>query len=289
MTKTAGSGATRGGEVFRNEDAFLVEDELGLYAVCDGWGQHPGGEVASFVVIEAIEQCLEADLDLARGQLPAAEQVEDAVRFALDAVNEIGQERADLEGMATTVTLLIVRGRRGLIAHTGDSRAYLLRRGKALQLTSDQEWHDLSEGGAPPRQAPAFTIEVFPVQLSPGDTIVLCTDGAEKELEDSDQITWSSPIRLVARPSGTCSPSRPMRTTRRPTTESETSDARGADPQLRIVSASRRSDRARGARTIPAGGDSLREEGDAYAIGPRVITQEYASRVATQTSTIWSP
>ncbi|MBW2500180.1 MAG: serine/threonine-protein phosphatase [Deltaproteobacteria bacterium] len=200
MTKTAGSGATRGGEVFRNEDAFLVEDELGLYAVCDGWGQHPGGEVASFVVIEAIEQCLEADPDLARGQLPAAEQVEDAVRFALNAVNEIGQERADLEGMATTVTLLIVRGRRGLIAHTGDSRAYLLRRGKALQLTSDQEWHDLSEGGAPPRQAPAFTIEVFPVQLSPGDTIVLCTDGAEKELEDSDQIqaAHSLPPRILA-------------------------------------------------------------------------------------------
>jgi protein phosphatase len=192
---TEGSGASRaGGEGLHNEDAFLVEEGLGLYVVCDGASGTPAGEIASRVASEALEAFVERaelEFDLASGSV-AREIVERAMRFALDTVLEAERTQPELHGLTTTVTMLLTHGRVGVIGHWGDSRAYLIRRGRAVQLTLD---HELAEPAAKGGSREGES-DVFAVALQAGDTLVLCTDGAEEVVHTPE----------IVRVAGTLSP-----------------------------------------------------------------------------------
>lgn len=179
---TEGSGASRGaGDGIHNEDAFLVQDELGLYLVCDGASQSAAGEVAARIARDAVAatiQAAETDLDVqGRG---ARALVEEAMAQATRAVAAAARTDPELRDSATTMTVLLAHGRLGVIGHCGDSRAYLLRRGRSQQLTVD---HELAER-VPSESTQAGAFDVFSVELRGGDTVVLCTDGAEKVVED---------------------------------------------------------------------------------------------------------
>lgn len=181
---TTGSGASRaGGDGIHNEDAFLVEEGLGLYVVCDGASRAPGGELASHIATGAIEAFVEqADGDLdwrAREEHTARTLVDRAMSCAMEALAEAERNDAALRGLATTVTLLLAHGDLGVIGHRGDSRAYLIRRDRAHQLTID---HQLTAGDA----GAGLGYEVFSVDFEPGDTVVLCTDGAEHVVAEDD-------------------------------------------------------------------------------------------------------
>ena len=131
---TQGSGASRaGGNDFHNEDVFLVEEGLGLYVVCDGVGGAPAGEIAAKRAAEALEEFVEgAAGDLDSGGERAAEAVVDtAMGHALAAVAEAGRTDPRIFGSTTTITMLLAHGRRGVIGHRGDSRAYLIRRDRS--------------------------------------------------------------------------------------------------------------------------------------------------------------
>jgi osmotically-inducible protein OsmY/serine/threonine protein phosphatase PrpC len=180
-----GSGATRGGgDDFHNEDAFLVEEGLGLFVVCDGASQSPAGEIAAHIAVDAVARYVagaESQFgdDLWRSP-ESTVVVHNALRYALNSVLEAARKRAELREMSTTVTMLLVRGNQGVIGHAGDSRAYLVRHGRGHQLTRD---HELTE--ALPREgAESFEIDTFAIHLEPRDTLILCTDGAEEVVED---------------------------------------------------------------------------------------------------------
>lgn len=180
---TEGSGASRaGGEGLHNEDVFLVKEGLGLYVVCDGASGTSAGEVAARIASEALEEFVARagdDLDL-RG--PVVRSVVDrAMAHAMTAVAEAEQSDPQLRGLATTVTMLLAHGSLGVIGHRGDSRAYLVRRGRAHQLTVD---HELTEAAANGGTADR-DFDVFALELQPGDTVVLCTDGAEQVIQDA--------------------------------------------------------------------------------------------------------
>jgi protein phosphatase len=194
-----GSGSSRGGgEGFHNEDAFLVEEGLGLYVVCDGASTTPAGEVASRFAVEALEEFIAAadeDLDLRGGQAARA-VVEHALAYAVNSLAEAGRSHRELAGLSTTVTLLLAHGDLGVIGHRGDSRAYLIRREKAHQLTIDHELTEAPSNGADHDDE----FDVFSLDLKPGDTIVLCTDGAEQVVMDPAIVRVAGDIspRLLA-------------------------------------------------------------------------------------------
>ena len=182
---TEGSGATRAGnEDFCNEDAFLVEEGLGLYLVCDGAGAGPAGEVASRVAVTALEEFVARGEEqfgeaLWRGT-HAARFAERALDYAMDAVLREGRSDPELSGMATTATMLLAHGRHGVVGHVGDSRAYLVRDRRIHQLTLDHDWtEECADRDTMPAEATSFSIP-----LRPGDTLLLCTDGAESVVED---------------------------------------------------------------------------------------------------------
>lgn len=192
-----GAGASRAaGDGFRSEDKFLVNKGLGLYIVCDGMSETPAGEVAARIAAEALESYIAAvkrDHDLTSGSM-ARDLVERAMSRALAALTEAERSDPDLEGLSTTVTLLLVHGTLGVIGHRGDSRAYFLRGSYAQQLTVD---HELT--GAAKSDVDDF--DVFSLSFKIDDTIVLCTDGAEAVMDDDAfvQKVGDLPPRLLAR------------------------------------------------------------------------------------------
>ena len=196
--RTDGDGATWGsGDGFHNEDAFLVEEGLGLYVVCDGFSGGPGGEVASATAISALEAFVERQQKISGTSLlrtfSSYRVAGQAVRCALRAVVEVSSSRPELEGMATTLSMLLVHGHRGAISHVGDSRVYLYRDHQVHLLTHDHDLTGSLELAAAPG-AEEEAIDTFSIDLRFGDIFLLCTDGAEDVVEDPEVLHNASEI-----------------------------------------------------------------------------------------------
>ena len=173
----------------RNEDALLADPARGVFAVADGLGGHAAGDVASRMAIEALEGALPHRR--AEHGIPEQELVTRALQRAHHAVAD-GADRAERLGMATTAVVVVLSdAARALIAHVGDSRAYLVHEGDVAQLTRD---HTTGEWGGRGRITQALGLgdiepDVQEVELEPGDRLLLCTDGLTDMLDDEDIAT----------------------------------------------------------------------------------------------------
>ncbi|MDQ1585088.1 MAG: family protein phosphatase [Actinomycetota bacterium] len=165
----------------RNEDALLVEPEVGVFAVADGMGGHPAGDVASAAAIRALTAEL-VDRAVDDTDPPAA--LTAALEGAHRAVREEAAGDSALTGMGTTVVVALVRGDATWVGHVGDSRAYLLPSGGPLRpVTRDHgaggyltQALGLDRGIAP---------DVVRLQLGSGDRLLLCSDGLTNMVPDS--------------------------------------------------------------------------------------------------------
>jgi len=160
-----------------------------LFVVADGMGGHAAGEVASRVAVDA-------SLDTWKSGSAAAPQqaVRAAIRSANTAVYDAGMQPGQ-RGMGTTIVALTVAGREAIIAHVGDSRAYLVRGGECTQLTSDHsrvgemvrmKLLTPEEAASHPARNQltrslgtdlAVQVDLTHQPIERADTIVLCTDG----------------------------------------------------------------------------------------------------------------
>ena len=113
-----------------NQDSVFAGPRL--LAVADGMGGHVGGEVASRIVIAAIEYL---DEDDSGGDM--LEALRDGVEGGTQHLREMVAERPDLDGMGTTLTAMLFNGKRIGVCHVGDSRAYLFRDNTLHQITHD--------------------------------------------------------------------------------------------------------------------------------------------------------
>ncbi|HEY0711177.1 MAG TPA: protein phosphatase 2C domain-containing protein [Polyangia bacterium] len=129
-----------------NEDAFLTDDELGVYVVCDGVGGNAKGEVASAESVELVHSWVKrwrktldqyvADPNKDNEGL-VRRLLESAVQSACYMVFGMGELDPQQRGMSSTLSSLLCVGGTGFIAQVGDSRVYLLRDGQAVPLTED--------------------------------------------------------------------------------------------------------------------------------------------------------
>jgi PPM family protein phosphatase len=193
------AGRTHPGHVrARNEDALLQRPERGLFAVADGMGGHAGGDIASRIAIDVLDERLTDPSGDTASQLHAT------MRAAHDAILKAARADRALTGMGTTLTALqIDAGERCTLAHVGDSRAYRLRAGSLDQLTRDHTWvqQQVDAGLLSPDQArshpyasmltcalgveaAALDVEIFDWIAEPGDIVLLCTDGLVARLDD---------------------------------------------------------------------------------------------------------
>jgi serine/threonine protein phosphatase PrpC len=206
-----------------NEDAFLIDDELGLYVVADGMGGHSAGEVASAEAIETLHNMVLRDRatlehvdDMAAESGPrtsrrpptmhrALRALESAVQAATYMVFGLSENNPERRGMGTTLSALFVRGRFALTAQVGDSRVYRMTRdGRVEQMTEDHTliaWQ-LKRGLITPEEARVsqqknvitravgsrdyVQVDTNYVQVQEGDTFLLCSDGLHGYLEDEE-------------------------------------------------------------------------------------------------------
>jgi PPM family protein phosphatase len=132
-----------------NEDSFLSDADIRLFAVADGMGGHGAGEVASRLAIEATAGFIKrsaADTDFSwpyglDGNLSFdGNRLRTAIHLANRRVFRTAESNDDYSGMGTTIVGLLVNGSRIAIGHVGDSRLYLLHAGDLEQLTEDDSW-----------------------------------------------------------------------------------------------------------------------------------------------------
>ena len=160
-----------------------------LFVLADGLGGHAAGEVASRVAVETVlQRWTEGSGGQPHQSLRAA--VRDANAAVFDAAMEHGRR-----GMGTTLTALTLCAREAIIAHVGDSRAYLVRGGHCTQLTSDHSRaaEMVRMKLITPEQAanhparsmltrslggePAVQIDIIKQPIDNDDVVVLCSDG----------------------------------------------------------------------------------------------------------------
>jgi serine/threonine protein phosphatase PrpC len=184
-----------------NEDSLCVAPEIGLFAVADGMGGHLAGEVASATALQILEQ--ELGRRLQQGELPEHALLA-AVQESNRKIYELASRNQQWAGMGTTITACLKHRETIHIAQVGDSRAYLLHEGQILQLTED---HSLvrelvKNGGLTEEQAlhhpqrnvltralgtnPFLNVDIYQHQVSPGDLLLLCTDGLTRYLRPDE-------------------------------------------------------------------------------------------------------
>ena len=187
-----------------NEDAFLVNPEMGFALVADGMGGHAAGEVASELAIEQISAFLSRvsqDGDITWpykydiGFSLNANKLMVGIKLANDRILGRVADNPQLNGMGTTIVGGIFEEDSVTIAHVGDSRAYLFREGELQLLTNDHSWvsEQVRRGLITEEQARVhpmknvvtqalggserLSVEIDELELESGDLVLFCSDG----------------------------------------------------------------------------------------------------------------
>lgn len=200
-----------------NQDSILVNARDHIYAVADGMGGHKGGEVASAMAIETLQEVL-TDTTL-RG-ISVEAKLERAYKIANDRIYETSHKAGnkDLEGMGTTLVSFYASRNKVYLSNVGDSRAYLFRDGRIWQVTEDHSLvqEQIRAGLINPNNTEdmvgknvitrsvgydqAVKIDVVFRPYSKGDVFLLCSDGLTGMVSNAQlaKILSHNPIEKVA-------------------------------------------------------------------------------------------
>ncbi|MDQ3011345.1 MAG: protein phosphatase 2C domain-containing protein [Acidobacteriota bacterium] len=208
LKTTVGQITDKGLKRQANEDNLLALPEQGLFLVADGVGGRRGGQTASRTVTEVFEKVF------SQPQPPASpesqmEELRALIASTVDLCNQKiyteAEMTAELDGMATTLALAAVRGKRAIVAHVGDSRVYRCDPQGLIQLTEDHSevGEAVRAGLLTPEQAenhPRRNVisralgadseveaEIIEIEIDRNTTLLLCSDGITRHIRD-DQL-----------------------------------------------------------------------------------------------------
>ncbi len=195
-----------------NEDSNLLNPALGLFVVADGMGGHLGGQTASSLAVKTVGEYINEhadDIESGSGAMPLESSpvprvLADAVRAACGAIHSTAQDDPELQGMGTTVTAMVVHSGRAFVAHVGDSRCYLQRKERIVQITDDHSLvnEQIKAGLLTREQARAsrlkniitrsvgfekdVAVDTFALPLQVGDRFLMCSDGLANFVDDTE-------------------------------------------------------------------------------------------------------
>jgi PPM family protein phosphatase len=187
----------------KNEDrmGYCYTRDSGLFALADGMGGHPEGEVASQLALQALAAAFQRE---------AKSSLKSPLRFLQDAILaghhqllRYATEKGLVDTPRTTVVACVLQGRAAFWAHCGDSRLYLVRGGKLIARTRDHSYTELQNTlsqvvpiDAKFNRSVLFTClgspgkpvvdTVGPVTLQTGDRLIVCSDGLWSQLSEED-------------------------------------------------------------------------------------------------------
>jgi protein phosphatase len=198
---TPAAGRTdRGVTRMRNEDAYLIDHDLGLYVIADGMGGYAAGDVAARLAVQEVLAAIRAG-----DALPSAADANDtrpaAARelvAAVERANAVVLADATKNGNTFMGTTLVAarfsRSQQRLyVAHVGDSRCYRLRGGQLKALTTDHTHAALGATGPEAVDlyravgiAPTVEVDLIVDRPEHGDIYMFCSDGLHRMVDDRE-------------------------------------------------------------------------------------------------------
>ena len=192
-----------------NEDAMLVDNNLGLYVVSDGMGGHAAGEIAAREAVASVASYVRAQARLLE-RIQAGQVSQSllssiagiAVARACRHVYLYACEHPEMAGMGCTLTVLLIGRDKAAMAHVGDSRLYLERHGKLRQMSVDHTVAEefarrglitrdeiplIPQGHALARAVgvrESVEVDEMLFSIRPGDRFIMCSDGVWGYLDD---------------------------------------------------------------------------------------------------------
>ncbi len=202
-----------------NQDAILVDHDKNLFIVADGMGGHKGGEVASALAVETVQEIISRRM--AESKLSPRKALADAYREASSRIHYKSTfEQPELMGMGTTMVLFWAVQNRIFIGNVGDSRAYLYVAPHLWQLTEDHSLINeqvragvISEDEAPHvvgrnviTRSVGFErdvmVDVLEREPRPNELYLLCSDGLSSMVSPEKLVEifqHTSPDELVTK------------------------------------------------------------------------------------------
>ena len=196
-----------------NEDAYFLDDRLGLYVVADGMGGHAAGEVASQEAVETIYGMVKRGISELHELVDPITEVdsraacrlmESSIQAATYMVFSMAELDRDKSGMGTTISALLILGDYAITAQVGDSRVYRVHGDAVEQLTEDHTliaWQ-IKQGLITEQEAKKsphrnvitravgnrdyVQVDTRMIPLTPGSRFLLCSDGLHGYLHEAD-------------------------------------------------------------------------------------------------------
>jgi len=180
-----------------NEDSYLDRPDAGLWVIADGMGGHTAGDVASQLIVSALEK-----VEPGETLSGFVESIEDALLSVNQQLIAMSSQTQQTSG--STVVALLAYETVCVVIWAGDSRAYRLRNGELTQLTNDHSHIELYvEQGLITREeaalhpagnlitravgaAPELYLEMDIDRLAEGDRYLLCSDGLDKHVTQAE-------------------------------------------------------------------------------------------------------
>ncbi|MFA5638111.1 MAG: Stp1/IreP family PP2C-type Ser/Thr phosphatase [Anaerovoracaceae bacterium] len=185
-----------------NEDACFVMPKEGVFVIADGVGGGACGEIASRTAVAMVAEYVRNNPEI------NITDITTAISYFLPCLEEINEKiivmsetHPENTGMATTIVICYVGGKRAYFVNMGDSRGYIYRNDRLRQVTEDHSYvNDLVKTGiitvdAAVKHEKKHMItkalggdlvaepDFFKANLQEGDIIMLCTDGLYQEVE----------------------------------------------------------------------------------------------------------
>lgn len=179
-----------------NQDGFFISEEKNkpcIYMAADGMGGHAAGDVAAKTAIDVISEKLNEFSE---------KSVVNAINEANSLILEKSKSSPELEGMGTTVILCIRNGNKIIIAHVGDSRAYVIKKGNVKYITKDHSYvQQLVDSGEITAQdakthpmkniitnavgvQETVDVDITELKVDKDTVITLCSDGVSNVMTD---------------------------------------------------------------------------------------------------------
>ncbi|MFI3175175.1 MAG: Stp1/IreP family PP2C-type Ser/Thr phosphatase [Bacillota bacterium] len=190
-----------------NEDFIYVPGKndvvQNLYIVADGMGGYNGGEIASSLAVSSFVKYIKKE-QKKREMVDIPDLLTEATLVANKAVHKKSRSDRQFSEMGTTLVAATVVDHIAYVIYVGDSRAYLYREGKLLQLSTDHSYvMDLVNSGEitkeeawthPKRNmitravgiSEKLKVDMATKEVYPTDLLLLCTDGLSGMLSDSE-------------------------------------------------------------------------------------------------------
>ncbi len=196
----------RGISPYANQDAvfYALHHAAKFFALADGMGGYKAGDVASHLTIETVYDALREHLDSVTDGAVLSQALEAAVQAANTAVYQYADEHEYV--MGSTFTCAVVVENVAIVANVGDSRTYLVRDGRLMQVTIDHSLVEQFIQQGVLTEAERFNnlnghivtrgignqsdveVDLFTVPLQQDDQLFLCSDGLWGAFSDSDVI-----------------------------------------------------------------------------------------------------